>query len=755
MRINYLLKVLSGILVSTIGLLSTAVAQELIRYDEENQIAKVHCAIGWDGGCLDKDSEYPVRGAYNPTHWGMHGVKQGVGSGNYIYLETNGVLKPGKQYRINMTLRVEEVYDDLPYFQEHLGIALSSHLINHPNQMGLWRGQFVPLDHMSSEELVTLSFEFRPLCTSKYVVLGVFQGPDMPEIWCNFCRYGFHLYSMTVSESENLENEFHYLCDAHEEENFASGYDPSTATIFFESGSSEISGSYTAELDSVPAKLSTSQDLINLFAYTDKKGSDNDKLGADRNASVRKALLERGIDSTRILMINFGESEASEVITGKDRRVDVAIYGKLYQKHYTEALEASAQEDYGTAHKLLLKKWIRMVPPDQAIYGLFDCWGTGPKAEKLKQNLAQAVQSKFYRGQQLKFTLDSLFCEDKKGKMIRRYLSKNRLPSYSDDCGYDNDITRAVRHRRLVDTLYAKHGIPEKEEVGKLANNTLPSLISETDDLAYLKKYLPIVKEASQLEKVSWSHYATIYDKIMNIETGFQRYGTQITVLGKQQVASLCPYENVHMVKEYRRQVKLSPLTKENVAEIIALQSNIDTTLVSQLNTIYQSDQGLRLKAKLIEKEHGENSLELEAHWQVVRASDSINLKQVALLLDKQGWLGPDIVGHQGSTTLFLVIQHSDLETQLKYLPLMRAAHKDGKFRGQELALLEDRISIAQGRKQIYGSQISSDPDTGEHYLAPLSDPTKVNERRAAVGLGRIEDYVKRWGIEWDATSQQ
>ena len=57
---------------------------------------------------------------------------------------------------------------------------------------------------------------------------------------------------------------------------------------------------------------------------------------------------------------------------------------------------------------------------------------------------------------------------------------------------------------------------------------------------------------------------------------------------------------------------------------------------------------------------------------------DSINLIKVMKILDERGWLGKNVVGTQGNQTLFLVIQHADLEYQQKYLPMMREAVKDG-----------------------------------------------------------------------------
>ena len=97
-----------------------------------------------------------------------------------------------------------------------------------------------------------------------------------------------------------------------------------------------------------------------------------------------------------------------------------------------------------------------------------------------------------------------------------------------------------------------------------------------------------------------------------------------------------------------------------------------------------------------------------------------------------------------------MVLQHSDLKTQEKYLPLMRKAVTNGKAKPKHLALLEDRVALRQGKKQIYGSQISMNSQTNEAFIMPLEDPDNVDTRRGLVGLPPLADYVSVWGIKWD-----
>jgi len=53
----------------------------------------------------------------------------------------------------------------------------------------------------------------------------------------------------------------------------------------------------------------------------------------------------------------------------------------------------------------------------------------------------------------------------------------------------------------------------------------------------------------------------------------------------------------------------------------------------------------------------------------------------------------------------------------------MREAVNNGKARADQLDLLEDRVALKEGRRQIYGSQLAMDPITKKTYVCPLEDP--------------------------------
>lgn len=178
--------------------------------------------------------------------------------------------------------------------------------------------------------------------------------------------------------------------------------------------------------------------------------------------------------------------------------------------------------------------------------------------------------------------------------------------------------------------------------------------------------------------------------------------------------------------------------------------SKLNVALAKTLDSIYDEDQRYRRQMSSVAKQHGWESKEMEELWRVAGKADAANLKQVKMILEKYGWLGPKAIGEKGNSALFLVIQHADATTQAKYLPVMKAAYERGDAKGSQLALLIDRVALSNGQKQVYGSQVMQDPKTNKYQLSALEDPDHVNARRAKMGLGSIEDYLKQWDIVWD-----
>lgn len=130
-------------------------------------------------------------------------------------------------------------------------------------------------------------------------------------------------------------------------------------------------------------------------------------------------------------------------------------------------------------------------------------------------------------------------------------------------------------------------------------------------------------------------------------------------------------------------------------------------------------------------------------------AIDASNMKRLAEIIDAYGWPGLRFAG-AASQTAFLVLQHADPDSQRKYLPLMREAVQRNDALGSQLALLEDRVRVADGKPQLYGSQLSGTP----LRFAPIEDEANVDQRRRSIGMEPMADYAKHFGISYPAPAK-
>jgi len=195
-----------------------------------------------------------------------------------------------------------------------------------------------------------------------------------------------------------------------------------------------------------------------------------------------------------------------------------------------------------------------------------------------------------------------------------------------------------------------------------------------------------------------------------------------------------------------------SAINEVFVARREKLKTLFEPQLAAGLDSIQKTDQYWRQQIDDTEKRFGRLSDEMKDLWRKIEYQDSINLVKVKLILDTRGWLGPEIV-RRGSGTMFLVIQHSDLKTQLQYLPMVREAVAKGKLDRGSLAMLEDRVLLRQNKKQVYGTQIGTDSITGKKFVSPLIDPDNVDKRREEIGMGSLADYISNWDLTWDVES--
>jgi hypothetical protein len=131
------------------------------------------------------------------------------------------------------------------------------------------------------------------------------------------------------------------------------------------------------------------------------------------------------------------------------------------------------------------------------------------------------------------------------------------------------------------------------------------------------------------------------------------------------------------------------------------------------------------------------------------------NLEELQALIEAKGWPERSQVGSQAASAAFFVIQHSNAQTQEKYLGMFEAACRKGEGNWQQYALMFDRMRMNQDKPQRFGTHAYLDPSKGRmDELYPLEDVSLVDEWRKEIGLEPLKDYMARTGIKYSPPKQ-
>jgi len=123
---------------------------------------------------------------------------------------------------------------------------------------------------------------------------------------------------------------------------------------------------------------------------------------------------------------------------------------------------------------------------------------------------------------------------------------------------------------------------------------------------------------------------------------------------------------------------------------------------------------------------------------------DADNLAWLRTVVAEIGWPGSSLAGPDGAHAAWLLAQHADTDPafQRSCLDLLTQAVDQGEASVTDLAYLTDRVLLAEGQPQEYGTQMEGTPQGW--VPRRLRDPEGVDERRAAVSLGPVHENIAR-----------
>lgn len=160
------------------------------------------------------------------------------------------------------------------------------------------------------------------------------------------------------------------------------------------------------------------------------------------------------------------------------------------------------------------------------------------------------------------------------------------------------------------------------------------------------------------------------------------------------------------------------------------MKTKTHTAIAAELLAMAKADQEMRTKASK------DKSL-----WD--KSVDQKNTAHLEAIVAAIGWPTISKVGAEASESAWLLVQHATTEPAfMKYcLTLMKAA-KEGDIALANIAYLEDRLLIMEGKPQIYGTQFCTINGVTEPF--PIEDLEHVDERRAQAGLETYAEYEAR-----------
>ena len=125
-----------------------------------------------------------------------------------------------------------------------------------------------------------------------------------------------------------------------------------------------------------------------------------------------------------------------------------------------------------------------------------------------------------------------------------------------------------------------------------------------------------------------------------------------------------------------------------------------------------------------------------------VQLIDRVNTARLEAWIQRCGWPRRTTHGEAAVGAAWLLTQHADQSPafQARALDLIRQAVEAGEESASDLAYLSDRLAVANGQPQLYGTQGMIEGEC-KFRLLPIDDPVKVDQRRLSLKWPTIKEY--------------
>ena len=184
----------------------------------------------------------------------------------------------------------------------------------------------------------------------------------------------------------------------------------------------------------------------------------------------------------------------------------------------------------------------------------------------------------------------------------------------------------------------------------------------------------------------------------------------------------------------------------ELVAEAEARYAALDLELRQELLAMEEQDQRVRANFNEVITQPG---TEADSALARMEAQDELLGTRIKEIIREHGWPGRRLVGDDAAHAVWLLVMHTDSAFFQETLPLLLDAAERGEARKADAAYLHDRALVYQEKPQIYGTQTHWEQGIEQPRLEPIQDEGNVDERRAAIKMPPLSEYLAEQGIEY------
>ena len=147
------------------------------------------------------------------------------------------------------------------------------------------------------------------------------------------------------------------------------------------------------------------------------------------------------------------------------------------------------------------------------------------------------------------------------------------------------------------------------------------------------------------------------------------------------------------------------------------------------------------LAQELLQMSEADQTIRREERWLDAEKIDQANTERLKKIIADIGWPSKTRVGEGAAHAAWLIVQHadSDPEWQAECLQLMKQESAQ-EVATEDVAYLEDRVLVAQGKPQRFGTQFYVN-EQGVYGPQELDDVGNLEQRRIDAGMEPFSEY--------------